>query len=48
MQNFARKYTVAVDQIIFDFVFRDDLKVEDIKQKPEDGCYVYGMFIEGA
>jgi hypothetical protein len=26
----------------------DQLKVEQIKQKPDDGCYIYGIFIEGA
>lgn len=48
MQNYARKHTIAVDQIIFDFEFCDKLQVSDIKQKPEDGCFVYGMYFEGA
>lgn len=47
MQNFARKYVIAVDQIIFDFIFLDKMVVEDIKSKPDDGCYIYGMFFEG-
>lgn len=48
LQNFARKYTIAVDQIIFDFIFKDDIEVKDIEKRPENGCYIYGMFFEGA
>ncbi len=47
MQNYARKYVIAVDQIIFDFKFLDHLTEKDISEKPEDGCYIHGMFFEG-
>lgn len=30
--------------MIFDF----GVKKEEVKDKPEDGCYIYGLFIEGA
>ena len=26
----------------------DDKKAKDIEEKPKDGCYVYGMLLEGA
>jgi dynein heavy chain len=39
---------IAVDNLSFDFDIKDELKVEDILEKPEDGCYIHGIFIEGA
>jgi len=48
MQNYARKFTIAVDQIIFDYILLDQMTIQDIKEKPENGCYCYGLFFEGA
>ena len=48
MQYYARKYTIAIDQVGFDFLFLDQLDYRDIKKKPEDGCYMWGLFFEGA
>jgi dynein heavy chain len=48
LQNFARKYGVAIDLLSFEFRVLDTVVPDRIKQKPEDGCYVYGMFLEGA
>ncbi len=48
LQNFARKTGVAIDLLSFEFKVLDTLNPEKIKQKPEDGCYVYGMYLEGA
>eukprot|EP00736_Rhodelphis_marinus_P007919 Rmarinus@m.2764 len=45
MQNFARKYKIAIDLVNFDFVYIDD---DRPTKKPEDGVYVDGLFIEGA
>ncbi|XP_063446016.1 dynein axonemal heavy chain 3-like isoform X5 [Mytilus trossulus] len=46
-QNYARKYTIPIDTIGFEFeiVLEGDV---DTSCKPEDGAYVYGLFIEGA
>jgi len=48
MQNYARKEVIAIDRLGFEFRIIDDKTYQDITEKPEDGCYVYGMFLEGA
>jgi len=45
MQNFARKYTYAIDNVNFDF---EVMKEDDYKQPPENGVYCRGLFMEGA
>jgi hypothetical protein len=45
-QNFARKHQVPIDAVVPDFAVLRDACVVD--QRPEDGVYVTGMFIEGA
>ncbi|XP_062266298.1 dynein axonemal heavy chain 3 [Platichthys flesus] len=45
-QNFARKYTIPIDFIGFEF---EVTKAEThMDEKPEDGAYVKGLFMEGA
>ena len=48
LQNYARKYKIAIDELGFEFTVMSDLKEYDLEQKPEDGCYIYGFYIEGA
>lgn len=44
MQNFARKTTIPIDAIDFDFVFIDGHLPDE---QPEDGHLTYGTFLEG-
>jgi dynein heavy chain len=46
-QNFARKYQVPIDQVSYDMTVLSFEESEKITQKPEDGAYVNGLFIEG-
>lgn len=47
MQNFARKYRIEIDKLIWQFTVKQESK-EEIPQSPDDGCYIYGLFLEGA
>ncbi|KXS21750.1 hypothetical protein M427DRAFT_107149 [Gonapodya prolifera JEL478] len=48
LQNFARKYTLSIDTLSFEFQVVDDKRLEDVKSKPDDGVYISGLFLEGA
>eukprot|EP00762_Andalucia_godoyi_P002130 ANDGO_02526.mRNA.1 Dynein-1-beta heavy chain len=48
LQNYARKYKVAVDSVSFDFVVMPAYQVSEISGKPEDGAYMRGLYMEGA
>ena len=48
MQNFARSHHVAIDRLTFEYKYLDNMTYTDVQTKPDDGCYVYGMFLEGA
>jgi hypothetical protein len=44
-QNFARKYTIPIDDVVFDFEMLHD---EYPEMGPADGVYTQGLFVEGA
>jgi len=46
-QNFARKYQTPIDQVNYDMKVLSFAEGASITQKPEDGAYVDGLFIEG-
>lgn len=45
-QNYARKHTIAIDKIDFDFKVVNE-KTTDTTKSPEDGAYIHGLFLEG-
>ena len=50
-QNFARKYQIAIDTLAYKFIIFDNFTLDMIneaKEGPDDGCYIYGMQMEGA
>lgn len=47
LQNYARKHIIAVDLLSFNFVIKDNLTHKDIHEKPDDGVFAWGMYLEG-
>jgi dynein heavy chain len=51
LQNYARKHVIAIDRLSFEFAFMDQYSQQDvlhINERPHDGCYIYGLYLEGA
>jgi len=46
-QNFARAHVIAIDKLSFDYVVVDNMTWKEVNEKPESGCYIYGMYLEG-
>ena len=47
LQNYARRNVVSIDLISFGFQVLTQTE-DQIKEGPKDGCYIRGLYIEGA
>lgn len=47
IQNHARRYKLPIDSLSFEFLMMS-ASLEDLATPPENGCYTYGLFLEGA
>ncbi|XP_069500104.1 dynein axonemal heavy chain 1 [Ambystoma mexicanum] len=47
LQNFARRSLVSIDTISFDFKVLKEVASE-LLERPAEGCYIHGLFLEGA
>jgi dynein heavy chain len=48
LQNFSRKYLIPIDKVGFDFSLIDKVHYTDLTMGPDEGCYIHGLFLEGA
>ncbi len=48
LQTYARKHMEAIDGLLFEYHIHAELKADEIKVGPDDGVYIYGLYLEGA
>merc|ERR1712070_1049748 len=47
LQNFARRHQFPIDTVSNGFKYLEE-EADSIKAKPDDGCFIRGLFCEGA
>uniref|UniRef100_A0A8C1CWI6 Uncharacterized protein n=1 Tax=Cyprinus carpio carpio TaxID=630221 RepID=A0A8C1CWI6_CYPCA len=47
LQNFARSSSVSIDTIAFDFKVMKEA-VEELTERPDIGCFIHSLYLEGA
>lgn len=48
LQTHARKHTVAIDKLQWQFEILEAETFEEIEEQPEDGVYIHGLYSDGA
>ena len=49
LQTYARKHMEAIDNLSFEYeILRNGLDPDSITDGPEDGVFIFGLFLEGA
>ena len=48
LQTHARNYKIPIDKLNFCFKVMEEEEPDEIEEKPEDGVYIYGLFMDGA
>jgi len=48
LQTHARNYKIAIDKLSFAFQVMQEEEPTEIEESPEDGVYIYGLFMDGA
>ena len=48
LQNYARKFQLPIDQISFEYKIQRIESSDEITDKPDNGCIIYGIHLEGA
>ena len=44
--NYLKQFQLPIDVLTFDFLPIDQEKV-NVQDAPEDGCYMYGLYLDG-
>ena len=48
LQTHARNYKIAIDKLSFAFNVMTEEEPSEVEEAPEDGVYIYGLFMDGA
>jgi len=48
LQTHARNYKIAIDRLAFSFQIMAEEEPTEIEESPEDGVYIYGLYMDGA
>lgn len=48
LQMHARKHIIPIDGLSFDFSVTSFKEIDEIKNKPNDGIYINGLYLDGA
>ena len=48
LQTHARQYKIAIDELAFSFEILEAEDPEQVEERPQDGVFIYGLYMDGA